>query len=213
MRKKFSSVDELRTVVYASLVRYLEEKEIIRTGPFDATLSEKADIHDIDIEKIQSFVRLAKAKRGFPLSETENPKKILTHLNLMEGDRLTHAGRLLFGKKPQQFFITSEVRCASFHGNIVEKPIPSYKVFKGTVFELVDQTVDFILSKQDYRIDTRAKQIPIPGAYEIPKEVITEAVVNSSTPRLHQQCQRPGNDVQGPTRNMEPWHPASRLDY
>lgn len=179
VRKKFSTVEELKSAVYASLVRYLEEKEIIRTGPFDATFHEKASLLDIDEEKVKRFVRIAQLKRGFPLSETEPTDKILTHLNLFADGRLTHAGILLFGKEPQRFFINSEVRCASFAGTVVEKPIPSYKVFKGSLFELADQALEFVLNKLDYRIETRAEHISIPGRYEIPKEAIAEAIVNA----------------------------------
>lgn len=179
VRKKFSNIIELKAAVYASLVRYLEEKEIIRSGPFDASLHSSASLSDIDAEKLKSFVRLAQAKRGFPLPETEPAEKILTHLNLMQNERLTHAAILLFGKEPQRFFINSEVRCASFAGTIVEKPIPSYKVFKGTVFELVDQALEFVLTKLDYRIETRAESVSIPGSYEIPREVVAEAIVNA----------------------------------
>lgn len=141
--------------MYASLVNYLIEKEIIRTGPFDATLHSTATLIDIDQEKVIDFVRVARSKRGFPLQETAPIKEIFTHLNLMKGERLTHAALLLFGKSPQRFFINAEVRCAHFHGTIVEKPIPSYKVFKGDVFELVDQEEDFVLSKLDYSVGTR----------------------------------------------------------
>lgn len=179
VRKKFRTSEELKAAVYASLVRYLEEKEIIRTGPFDASLHSSATIEDIDAEKIKSFVRLAQSKRGFPLAETEPVEKILTHLNLLQNNRLTNAALLLFGKQPQRFFINSEIRCASFSGTIVEKPIPSYKVFKGTAFELVDQALEFVLNKLDYRIETRAESVSIPGRYEIPKEVIAEAIVNA----------------------------------
>ena len=38
VRKGFSTVEELRTAIYASLVYYLFEIEYIRTTPFDATL-------------------------------------------------------------------------------------------------------------------------------------------------------------------------------
>ena len=38
----------------------------------------------------------------------------------------------------QRFLMSSEVRCAHYHGTEVAKPIPSYQVYKGTVFELVD---------------------------------------------------------------------------
>lgn len=179
VRKKFSTIDELKAAVYASLVRYLEEKEIIRTGPFDASFHPTAGLQDIDPEKVKSFVRLAQAKRGFPLAETEPAEKILTHLNLLQNGRLSNATLLLFAKEPQRFFINSEVRCASFAGTIVEKPIPSYKVYKGTVFELVDQALEFVLNKLDYRVETRAETASIPGSYEIPKEVVAEAIVNA----------------------------------
>src|SRR5690606_532200 len=179
IRKTFRHIEELKTAVYASLVHYLEENEIIRTRPFDATFHPNATILDIDAEKIQSFVRLAQSTRGFPIAATEPSEKILTHLNLYENERVTHAALLLFGKEPQRFFINSEIRCASFAGIRVEKPIPSYKVFKGTAFELVDQALEFVLNKLDYRIETRAESVSIPGSYEIPKEVGAEALVNA----------------------------------
>jgi ATP-dependent DNA helicase RecG len=179
VRKQFLHIDELKSAVYASLVRYLEEKEIIRVGPFDATLHATAGLSDLSEDKIRSFVRLARSKRGFPLYETESSDKVLTHLNLANNGRITNSAILLFGNEPQRFFINSEVRCAYFHGTIVSKPIPSYKVFKGSVFELVEQSVDFVLSKLDYSVGTRAKEVQIPGGYEIPKEIVAEAIVNS----------------------------------
>ena len=179
IRKSFNNISELKAAVYSSLVNYLIDKEIIRTAPFDATLNSKATIDDIDEEKVKDFIRLAKLKRGFPLSETTSVEAVLTHLNLLEKSKITNAAILLFGKNPQRFFITSEIRCASFYGNTVEKPIPSYKVFKGDLFELIDQALEFVLNKLDYRIETREKEVSIPGSYEIPREVITEAIVNA----------------------------------
>ncbi len=179
VRKRFSSIDELKSAVYASLVNYLIEKEIIRMGPFDATFHPTATISDINEEKVRDFVRVARSKRGFPLQETAEIHDIFIHLNLIDGDRLTNAALLLFGHSPQRFFISSEIRCAHFHGTIVEKPIPSYKVFKGDVFELVDQAEDFVLSKLDYTVGTRSEQTAIPGKYEIPKEIVAEAIVNA----------------------------------
>ena len=166
-------------MVYASLIRVLFDKEIIRSGPFDTTFNERATLDDIDPEKIRWFIRIARSKRGFPLPEETTIKEVLTHLNLMEDDRIRNAALLLFAKEPQRFFINSEVRCAHYHGTEVEKPIPSYKVFKGNVFELVDQSLDFVLSKLDYSVGTRAQSVQAPGSYEIPKEIIAEAIVNA----------------------------------
>jgi ATP-dependent DNA helicase RecG len=179
IRKRFSSSDELKVSVYAALVNYLIEKELIRIGPFDASLYPSATLDDIEPAKVSDFVRTARAKRGFKLQESAAVDEVLVHLNLMKEGRITNAALLLFGKTPQRFFINSEVRCVHFHGNIVEKPMPSYKVFKGDVFELVDQAVDFVLSKLDYAVGTRAENIEIPGKYEIPKEIVAEVIVNA----------------------------------
>jgi len=179
IRKRFTSVEELKAAVYAALVSYLIDKEIIRTGPFDATLHPTAKLSDLSEDKIRDFVRAARAKRGFPLRETARLEDILTHLNLIVDGRITHAAILLFGVSPQRFLINSEVRCTSYSGTIVEKPIPSYKVFKGDVFELVDQSVEFVLSKLDFSVGTREKDTSIPGEYEVPREIVAEAIVNA----------------------------------
>lgn len=85
----------------------------------------------------------------------------------------------LLHKSPQRFLISSESRCAHFHGTEVAKPIPSYQVYKGTAFELVDQAVDFVLSKINRRIGVRSENARAPRSYEIPVEVVTEAIVNA----------------------------------
>lgn len=207
IRKQFSTIDELKSAVYATLVRYLEEKEIIRTAPFDATLNKSAGIKDLDTGKIKQFVRTARSKRGFPLREESKMEDILTHLNLTLGKRITNAAILLFGKQPQRFFINSEIRCAHFQSTIVSKPIPSYKVFKGSVFELTDQALDFVLSKLNYSIGTREKEVQIPGNYEIPKEIIAEAIVNAIA---HRDYTSKGSvQVMLFSDRLEIWNPGS----
>lgn len=179
VRKKFASEIELKTRVYAALIRYLEEKEFIRTGPFDASACAGASLDDLDFEKIAEFVRTAKAKRGFPLSAQSKPDKILTHLNLLRENGITNAAMLLFGKQPQRFIISSEIRCVQFHGNEIVKPIPAYQVYKGDVFQLVNQAADFILSRINASVGTRSKSVQAPLQYEIPPAAISEAIVNA----------------------------------
>jgi hypothetical protein len=135
-RKRFSLIHELKAAIYASLIRYLEEKEYIRRSPFDATIDIRATLQDLDKDKIQRFIELARRIRSFPLPETTSVEKILTHLNLLQKGYIANAAILLFGKQPQRFFLTSEIKCAHFHGITVVKPIPSYQVYKGDVFQL-----------------------------------------------------------------------------
>src|SRR5690554_2070053 len=165
--------------VYHCLIRYLEENMHIQSGPFDAHKQTRATIEDIDPDKVESFVRLAKSRRGFPLDEKSPVYKVLHHLNLAEGDKITNAAILLFGKKPQRFFPTSTVKCAVFHGLTKTKPIPSYKIFDGDVFELVDSATEFVMSHLNFSVGTRTTSNIAPGRYEIPVEVVREGIVNA----------------------------------
>ena len=104
---------------------------------------------------------------------------MLTQLRLLKNDTPTHAAVLLFGNEPQRFIYNAEVKCAHFHGVQRQKPIPFYQVYKGTLFELVDQAVNFVLSKINLAVGTRALSAQAPTAYEIPPEVVSEAIVNA----------------------------------
>ena len=179
VRRRFHSLEELKAGLYAALVKYLEVKELIRQGPFDAAPCADVALDDLDFERMAGFVRTARRARQFPLTEDVPPQELLTHLNLLNKGRPTNAAVLLFGKAPQRFLIASEIKCAHFHGVEVAKPIPSYQIYKGTAFQLVDQAVDFVLGKIDRAIGTRAEGVRAPRTYEIPPEVVTEAIVNA----------------------------------
>ena len=179
VRRRFSTPTDLVAGLYAALVEYLEGRELLRWGPFDATPCTDAGFDDLDRDRMAGFIGAARRARQFPLAEDAPPEALLEHLNLLNRGRLTNAAVLLFGKRPQRFLVSSAVKCAHFHGTRVGKPIPSHQVYQGTVFELVDHAVDFVLSKIALSVGTRAESVQAPVAYEIPKEVVTEAIVNA----------------------------------
>ena len=74
VRKSFAGVNDLRTAVYAALIRYLEDKEIIRVFPFDASKDADATLADLDEDKIRDFIYVARRKRNFPLAVETTPK-------------------------------------------------------------------------------------------------------------------------------------------
>jgi len=179
IRKKFSNSLELKTAVYNSLVRFLEENEYIRILPFDLTTNRYANFDDLDEDKIKKFVYIAHNKRAFPFTQDTDIKTVLTHLNLINNDRITNAAILLFGKNPQKYFITSEVRCAHFHGYDKIKPIPNYQVYKGDIFQLITQAVNFVLSNITVSTSARDKGVVVDVVYELPISAVTEAIVNA----------------------------------
>ena len=142
VRKRCSTAADLVAALYAALVEYLERRELLRGGPFDAAPCTDASFEDLDRGRMTAFIgAAAAAARQFPLADDAAPEALLEHLNLLNRGRLTNAAVLLFGKRPQRFLISSEVKCAHFHGTRVGKPIPSHQVYQGTVFELVDHAV------------------------------------------------------------------------
>ena len=179
VRRRFATAAELLAGVYAGIVRHLEAGELLRSGPFDAAQCSGATLDDLDVEDMYRFIRIARRTRRLPLPLDTPPPDLLRHLNLLNRGRLTNAAMLLFGQAPQRCLLSSEIKCAHFHGTEVARPIPYYRVFKGTVFALVDQAVDFVMGKIALSVGTRAESARAPVECEIPKEVVTEAIVNA----------------------------------
>jgi len=179
IRRRFSETPDLISELYASLVEYLATTGALQTLPFDATPCPGATLNDISDEKLKWFLRQARQERNFPLVESSTATQTFEHLNLLDNGRPKYAALVLFGEKPQKFVPVAEVKCLHFHGTEVQKPIPSYQLFKGTAFEQVDQAVDFVLSKLDRKVIPRKDSPASKIEYEIPYEVIREAIVNA----------------------------------
>jgi len=179
VRRRFSDITDLTAALYASLVEHLEKTGALRTLPFDASACARATMDDLSDEKLRWFLGTARRERNYALPGKTPREKALRHLNLIDRGHPTHAAILLFGEEPQRFLIASEVKCLHFHGTEVRKPIPSYQVFKGTVFDLVDQAVDFVLSKVARSVGTREHSVQAPVEYELPKDAVREAIVNA----------------------------------
>ena len=211
IRRRFLSSAELLPSIYASLVDFLAARQLLRFGPFDATPCPDATMEDLSSEKIRLFLGIARRARVFPLSEDTLPVHVLEHLNLLKNGLPTNAAVLLFGNKPQRFLISSEVKCAHFHGTDVRKPIPFYQVYKGTAFDLVDQAVDFVLSKINLAVGTRERSNQAPVAYEMPPEVVREAIVNAVA---HRDYTSNGSvQVMLFSDRLEVWNPGNFAAY
>jgi len=179
IRRRFNTSAELNTALYASLVDHLESCGVIQNRPFDERPCTGATLDDLDASKVTSFVRQARVGRQFPLAENALLMDVLTHLHLHHEGHPTNAALLLFGRDPQRFLPCAEIRCMHFHGTEIQRPVPFYRIFKDTVFGQVDMAVDFVMSKLNRSVGTRAESNQAPVRYEIPPDVIREAIVNA----------------------------------
>ena len=180
IRRRFSDSSELYDAVYDSLAEYLSCIGAISTLPFDATPCTDATIDDIDSEKVSWFLSRSKEERKYTLSEETPIHETLKRLHLFTpNNKPTNAAILLFGKDPQQYFPTSEVKCLHYHGKVPEKPIPSYQIFHGNIFDMADGAVDFVLSKLNREVGDRSGANAVNVSYEIPPSAVREAIINA----------------------------------
>jgi ATP-dependent DNA helicase RecG len=209
IRRRFNTIEELCSALYASLVDHLTLTGVIQNLPFDERACPDATLGDLDEKAIRQFLRGARQRRQFPLSDSTPASEVLAHLNLVRDGRPTWAAVLLFGRQPQKFISSSEIRCMHFHGTAVQRPAPFYRIYKGTLFELVDQAVDFVLSKLDLSVGTRSVSNQAPTRYELPPEVVREAVVNAIA---HRDYTQPGAiQISIFADRLEIWNPGELL--
>jgi predicted HTH transcriptional regulator len=129
----------------------------------------QATLADLDAERMAWFIDRARQVRGFPLPPNASASELLTHLNPLDHGSPVNAAVLLFGRQPQRFLLSSEVKAAHFHGT--------------------------------------AATTQAPAAYEIPAEVIREAILNAVA---HRDYTSNGSvQVMVFADRVEVWNPGS----
>lgn len=61
----------------------------------------------------------------------------------------------------------------------MEKPIRNYQVFTGSLFEMIDKAVGFVMSRIDARVGKRDQSADAPIEYELPESAVAEAIANA----------------------------------
>ena len=181
IRAKCDDVGGLLLEIYASLDALLMEQGVLRIQPFDASICPGATLDDIDDEKVKWFVDRARRLRNADIEDGMPTQSVLKHLKLLsdKDGGLTNAAILLFGKNPQRFHISSEVKCVQWYGTERHKPMLSYQIYKGSLFDMADEAVAFVLSKLNLHVGTRESGAQVEREYEIPASAVAEAIINA----------------------------------
>lgn len=124
---------------------------------FDTQICKGAKLTDIDSEKIKWFLEKAKEARGFDVPIKKSVKEALERLDLMTGSKLTNSAVLLFGKRPQKFFVQSAIRCARIKGTEGHDFL-DMKVLEGSIPDLRESALKFITENIKHAVYFDANQ-------------------------------------------------------
>ncbi len=144
---------------------------------WDDIIEPKANIDDIDLQTIETFINSASKSNRMPYIKDEiNIKVILDNLLLLENNRLKRAAVLLFGKNPVRFYINAFIKIGRF--GKTSDDLLFQEIVEGNIFELADKTLDildkkFLISQISYEGLHRVEK------WEYPYNAIRETIINA----------------------------------
>ena len=176
---EFGGFPELRDAVFGSFIDYLDKKKLLATEDFDVMVCSGVSMKDISPDRVKWNIEQLHehSKKSIPLKAS--PGKLLTHLGMIKGGRLTNAALLLFGKNPQSVYYQATLKCAWVEGVRYARPFLDSEKYEGDLFALRDHGRNFVLSRIAQSRGIRANRPDAPMAFDIPYEAIDEAILNA----------------------------------
>lgn len=151
-------------------------KKIGRT--WDDTTVEGAAIQDLDEAAVASFVKASvKSGRIYESADKDDLPSLLQKLDLITPDgKLRAAAVLLFGKRPQRYFIHSYFKIGRFGAS--DADLRFQDTVEGNIFEMVDRVIRllkerYLISPITYEGLQRIEKL------EYPEPALREAILNS----------------------------------
>ena len=143
---------------------------------FDTGHCKEAILRDIDSRKLSWFLERAKDVRGFDVPLKISKKEALERLDLMGRGKLTNTAILLFGKRPQKFFVQAKIRCGRLKGT-EGRDFIDMKILEGTIPELRENTIKFITEHIKHAVYFDANQRY--DRWEYPLRALEEVITNA----------------------------------
>lgn len=136
---------------------------------WDAYRKHGMSLSDIDPIKAQKFIGSVNAKGRFLLEGTW--QQSLEKLRMINGENITNAAWLLFAKEPPGY----NVHLGRFK---TPSTIIDDRMFNGTLFETVEETMRYILSQIKVAFEISGKTTQRNEIFEYPLPALRELVLN-----------------------------------
>jgi predicted HTH transcriptional regulator len=192
--KRFSSAEDLKTMVLESLIEYLQMKGDLTKMDFDVAINSSSSYSDINEDLVKSFLenRAVKLNVKVPrISIRDFLWKTLKVLKQSNSDFIiTNTALLFFSDSVGDFIPQSEIRLVRFRGNTRNEFLDSQEICE-PIYSMLDKVEMFF--KRNTRLASKIvefKRVEIP---EYPYEAIREAVINAIA---HRDYTRTGATVQ-----------------
>jgi len=151
-----------------------EHKEELR---FDEQMCKGATLEGIDKKKVKQYLEKRAEQREIKIPKTSFDEMVINLIiSTREGNKITNAGILFFGKDPQKFIPYSEVKIARFKGTSMTEFIDR-KELQGTLPELIDKAEKFV--RRNTRMATKIVGFEQVNITEYPYEAVREAITNA----------------------------------
>lgn len=157
---------------------------------WDRDICAGATLDDIDPALVKSYLTRARQVRQIDLDPDTPAETALDSLELLNHGRPTNAAILFFGRNPQRFIDSAEVRCAKFRGDDVTQSYANMKVMGGAVVGQIDQTELFIRDNIAKAAWMPKEMFEREESREYPPEAFREAVINAV---CHRDYESSGN--------------------
>jgi len=133
----------------------------------------------VQSEALATFAGLA--KKRLPHIDANQPKLLLENLGLLKEERLTNAGLLLFGVRPQERFIQAQLRIGVFRG---PTEIVDTHEFQGTLWKQLDGAMERFRRILQVGFKIKVAELSLEGlartdVWEYPLDALREAVINA----------------------------------
>ena len=152
------------------LIHFLLKK----TGKTWDSLTCEANFSDIETSAVEDFKNLAK-DRIPSISKLDSTEKIFVNLKLIvDNKEMTNAAVLLFGEKPQKFFISAKTRVGRFK---TSTDIIDTVIAEENLFRQLERVLEAI--KKHLNVRFEIKGIQREDIWDYPIEAIREAVINA----------------------------------
>ena len=167
-KRRITSREELQRILQKSHLLHADEVPVYGT-----------DAKDVDLYHFGEFLE---RHYGIPADDVLEPGKVdipqmLRNLGFADGQQLTLAGLMLFGKNPQRYAPVNVVKCVSYVGNdVAGSKYRDSEDFRGTIRDMYKSTMQFIL--RNLRHEQAGQGFNSIGVPEVPEEALQELVAN-----------------------------------